>query len=312
MKQKRTNTTISLLSEYEDNLEFSPSFVNEDLILIDNIKLLGVPDAVYTNMNLIVLCTQGKAQLAVNGESYEVTANDVFICPPEMTLDSVLISPDFEYHALCITNRLLQIALHDYIKVWNQLVYIQKIRIIKTEEDDNEIRINSTQLLKVWLEREVNNDIEVKYRAEIIKGLVSTTLLGLCFRLHKQIDESVDTKQNVSLFNRFLELLQTTENKHQTVDYYASRLCISSKYLTIICKKNSGKTANEWIQEYKLSAIINYLRTTDWSIKEISNLLGFPNTSFFGKYVKDHLGCSPLEYRKKRKNGDKVNTLTIL
>ena len=312
MKQKRTNTTISLLSEYEDKLEFSPSFVNEDLILIDNIKLLGVPDAVYTNMNLIVLCTQGKAQLAVNGESYEVTANNVFICPPEMALDSVLISPDFEYHALCITNRLLQIALHDYIKVWNQLVYIQKIRIIKTEEDDNEIRINSTQLLKEWLEREVNNDIEVKYRAEIIKGLVSTTLLGLCFRLHKQIDESVDTKQNVSLFNRFLELLQTTENKHQTVDYYASRLCISSKYLTIICKKNSGKTANEWIQEYKLSAIINYLRTTDWSIKEISNLLGFPNTSFFGKYVKDHLGCSPLEYRKKRKNGDKVNTLTIL
>ena len=151
-------------------------------------------------MNLIVLCTQGKAQLAVNGESYEVTANNVFICPPEMALDSVLISPDFEYHALCITNRLLQIALHDYIKVWNQLVYIQKIRIIKTEEDDNEIRINSTQLLKVWLEREVNNDIEVKYRAEIIKGLVSTTLLGLCFRLHKQIDESVDTKQNVSLF----------------------------------------------------------------------------------------------------------------
>ena len=146
----------------------------------------------------------------------------------------------------------------NYIKVWNQIGFnIQKIRIIKTEEDDNEIRINSTQLLKVWLEREVNNDIEVKYRAEIIKGLVSTTLLGLCFRLHKQIDESVDTKQNVSLFNRFLELLQTTENKHQTVDYYASRLCISSKYLTIICKKNSGKTANEWIQEYKLSAIIN-------------------------------------------------------
>ena len=138
--------------------------------------------------------------MAVNGESYEVTANNVFICPPEMALDSVLISPGFEYHALCITNRLLQIALHDYIKVWNQLVYIQKIRIIKTEEDDNEIRINSTQLLKVWLEREVNNDIEVKYRAEIIKGLVSTTLLGLCFRLHKQIDESVDTKQNVSLF----------------------------------------------------------------------------------------------------------------
>lgn len=300
MKQKRANTTAFLLSQYEGNLELTPDFVDEDLILIDNIKLLGVPDAVYMNMNLLVLCTKGKAQFAVNGESYEITANDAFVCPPEMTLDSVLISPDFEYQALCITNRLLQIALRDYINVWNQLVYIQKMRVIKMEERDNGIRINSTLLLKAWIEREVHNDVEAKYRAEIIKGLISTMLLGMCYCLHRQIDENVESKQNVSLFNRFLELLQTTEAKHQTVEYYASKLCISAKYLTIISKKNSGKTANEWIQEYKLSAITNYLRTTDWGIKEISNLLGFPNTSFFGKYVKDHLGCSPLEYRKKQ------------
>lgn len=212
----------------------------------------------------------------------------------------MLISPDFEYQALCITNRLLQIALRDYINVWNQLVYIQKMRVIKMEERDNGIRVNSTLLLKAWIEREVHNDIEAKYRAEIIKELISTMLLGMCYCLHRQIDKNVESKQNLSLFNRFLELLQTTEAKHQTVEYYASKLCISAKYLTIISKKNSGKTANEWIQEYKLSAITNYLRTTDWSIKEISNLMGFPNTSFFGKYVKDHLGCNPLEYRKRQ------------
>ena len=25
--------------------------------------------------------------------------------------------------------------------------------------------------------------------------------------------------------------------------------------------------------------------------------LGFPNTSFFGKFTKEHLGCSPMQYR---------------
>jgi AraC-like DNA-binding protein len=41
------------------------------------------------------------------------------------------------------------------------------------------------------------------------------------------------------------------------------------------------------------------------SIKEISNYLEFPNLSFFGKYVKAHLGCSPTEFRKKKsKQGD--------
>ena len=96
-----------------------------------------------------------------------------------------------------------------------------------------------------------------------------------------------------------VQSLPRTPAKHRTVEYYAAMLNISSKYLTVICKKNSGKTANQWIQEYTLSAITKCLRTTEMSVKEISFLLGFPNTSFFGKYVKDHLGCSPLEYRRR-------------
>ena len=123
--------------------------------------------------------------------------------------------------------------------------------------------------------------------------------IGRCV-LRKHSEENVITpKQNVSLFNRFLELLQAVDAKHRTVEYYAAMLNISSKYLTVICKKNSGKTANQWIQEYTLSAITNCLRTTEMSVKEISFLLGFGNTSFFGKYVKAHLGCSPLEYRRR-------------
>lgn len=292
----------NLLTEYEGHLEFNPNYADDDLIIIDNIKVLGVPDALYTNMNLILLCLKGKAQMFVDGEGFEISNNDIFICPPEVSLESVLISPDFEYQALCVSNRLLQLSLNDNINIWNQLVYIQKTRVIKVEDNDDGIREKSSLLLKTWVEREIKDEFEKKYRLEIIKSLIHTMLLGLCFCLYRQMEYTADSKQNLSLFNRFLELLQTTEAKHQPVEYYASKLCISAKYLTIISKKNSGKTANEWIQEYKLSAITKYLRTTDWSIKEISNLLGFPNTSFFGKYVKDHLGCSPLEYRRRQGN----------
>ena len=28
-----------------------------------------------------------------------------------------------------------------------------------------------------------------------------------------------------------------------------------------------------------------------------ATLNGFPNTSFFGKFTKEHLGCSPMQYR---------------
>ena len=102
---------------------------------------------------------------------------------------------------------------------------------------------------------------------------------------------------NESHFQRFLDLLHANDVKRHTVEAYASELCISPKYLTAVCKKNSGKTANEWITEQVLEDIRYYLRQTNLSIKQICDKLAFPNPSFFGKYVKDHFGMTPLEFR---------------
>jgi AraC-like DNA-binding protein len=59
----------------------------------------------------------------------------------------------------------------------------------------------------------------------------------------------------------------------------------------------SDKSPLQWIVEYEMEEIRSYLKNTDLSCKEISDLMGFPNSSFFGRYVKDHTGMTPLEYR---------------
>lgn len=72
---------------------------------------------------------------------------------------------------------------------------------------------------------------------------------------------------NNNHFQRFLDLLHSVEIKHHTVEWYANELCISPKYLSALCKKHSGKTANEWITEHVLEDIRYYLKQTDYSIK---------------------------------------------
>ena len=118
----------------------------------------------------------------------------------------------------------------------------------------------------------------------------------------KQLLPATDRTQEVNTanahFQRFLDLLHAEHNKHRTVESYASELCISPKYLSVICKKHSGKTANEWITEHVMEDIRYYLKQTDYSIKQICNQLGFPNTSFFGRYVKEHFGVTPTQLRK--------------
>ena len=301
MVQNQTTDKRTLQEMQEDILESSPDYIDDDLIVIDNVKLLAAPDIAYTNMNVLAYCSKGKSSISVDGETINIHSNQIFVCPPEVSLDNVLISPDFEYNAVGISNRMLQAVLRDRISLWNQFTYIKKLRVIEMKESDIVFYEKTCDLLKLCLGYRCEDADDAKYRAEVLRGIISAVLIGFCNTLRKHTDvEPESLKQKVSLFSRFMELLQTTEAKHNTVDYYASKLCISAKYLTMVCKKNSGKTANAWIQEYTISAITNYLRTTDLSVEEISNRLGFPNSSFFGKYVRDHLGCSPLEYRQKQ------------
>lgn len=56
--------------------------------------------------------------------------------------------------------------------------------------------------------------------------------------------------------------------------------------------------ASEVINRCIIDDVRLLLHNPDKSVKEISNELGFPNLSFFGKCVKRMLGMSPKAYRK--------------
>ena len=99
------------------------------------------------------------------------------------------------------------------------------------------------------------------------------------------------------LYERFMDLLFVYRGKRRSVAFYASRLCITPKYLCSIVKKASGKTPTEWINETTIREIEYRLCHTQSSIKEIVYALEFPNLSIFGKFFKAHKGVSPKAYR---------------
>ena len=76
------------------------------------------------------------------------------------------------------------------------------------------------------------------------------------------------------------------------------QLCISPKYLSLVVKQISGRTALEWIENYVTMELRVALKNSTKSIKEIAEDMNFPNQSFLGKYFKEHVGMTPSEYRK--------------
>lgn len=101
-----------------------------------------------------------------------------------------------------------------------------------------------------------------------------------------------------ALYARFMDLLFVYHGLERSVTFYASKMCISSKYLTTVVKAVSCKTPAEWIREKTIREIEHMLCYTQISIKEIAYRLNFPNLSFFGKYFKAQKGMSPKRYRE--------------
>ena len=82
----------------------------------------------------------------------------------------------------------------------------------------------------------------------------------------------------------FHQLLKQHIQEHFTVRDYASLLTLTPKQLTRIVLCASGKSAREWIEESTIREIRNMLEHTQFTIKEISNKLNFPNTAFFSRF----------------------------
>ena len=86
--------------------------------------------------------------------------------------------------------------------------------------------------------------------------------------------------------------------KERGVRFYAEQLCISPKYLSSVIKNLSGFTVQQLVFQAIIKQAIFYINNSDKSIKQISDLLHFPNASAFGTFFKKQTGVSPRHYKE--------------
>ena len=290
---KVEDITLRQLAESQD---VSVGYSDDDIVIIDNVKTLVEPTMAHLKMNLLVICMAGKAQGTVNGQLCVMERGNVFICPPNVTFSDFMMSTDFEFKAMFFTSHILQTFLREKISIWNEVMYVHRKHIVTMSDHDAAYFSHFYDLLRVC----INDDVQVPFHTEVIQSLLRAAFVALCGRMKQMLADRPDQpqmRQAGNLFQRFLFLLEKAPVKHRSVESFAAELCITPKYLSAVCKKQSGKTANEWITQQVLGDIRYYLKHTDLSIKQICVRLGFPNPSFFGKYVKEHFGMTPTQLR---------------
>lgn len=285
------------LQTLADNESVNIGYSDSDVVIVDSIQQFAQITAAHVSMSAVVICTSGKVQGLMNGQQIELHQNQVALIPSNVMITDLMISPDFNLRGMFFTDQILQSFLHGKMSVWNEVMYVRRLHILTLDEDETLFYTHFYDMLHLCYERGKDNP----FHTEIIQSLLRSAMLGLCGSMKQMITDTAlptEGKTDGNHFQRFLNLLNQSNGKRRTVEWYASELCLSPKYLSVICKKHSGKTANEWITEHVLEEIRYYLRHTDLSIKQVSDRLGFPNQSFFGKYVREHFGITPGQFRQ--------------
>lgn len=261
-------------------------------------ELGSVPiENVHSEAFICILCLEGKATAVIEGKEYHIEKGDMVFSHPNQFIQSALVSCDFKCRGLLMSPTYFESIFMLGGNMWEASYLLRNQPLFHIDEKLAKMFLFNYEILKCKL-----GTVELPHHNQIVKLLLQSMIYEfydfISPMLNHQLTDRNYSSANV-IFKHFMSIASAEAPRRRDVAYYADKLCITPKYLSAICKKQTGKTASDIINKMTVRYISQMLRSSDKSIKEIASETGFDNLSFFGKYVKRELSMSPREYRAK-------------
>lgn len=168
---------------------------------------------------------------------------------------------------------------------------------IKTEflQDNGDVYTMINQLLK-----EVYTS-DRKYNDMIFEPLIKTVLLYVYF-LHLNRDgipREKENEKNIQISGTVFNIVKYIDATATTIEHIADvakEFNYSPSYISRIFKEKMGTTLREYVNEKKVEASFELLRSNKFSVSEIADMLHFDSYRSFYKKFKNVVGIPPTQY----------------
>lgn len=273
------------------------SFLDEDVMVVNNSDIYHIPQPSYPvrMKNFVVaFCISGTARITIDTISYDISANNVLFLPPECVMN-INEMDDPKATFLVFTQPYGKEAISAQCSaIWSSLERMMRTIKHQVSEEEGLMILSYIKRLSDYC-----NDTGNRYRKEIVKLQIVSFLHDLCNACVKEDARETYLNREMQIFHNFFQLASQNFKKEHSVAFYADKLCITPKYLSMAVKQAVDKTPSETIQGFLIQEAKVLLKNTNMTIKQISNELNFQNPSFFCRYFRKYVGVSPLEYRTK-------------
>ena len=271
---------------------------DNDIVLFNHFDVITLERLPWKlSRPLFAMCLQGSATVKVNLHEYRICGNELVTLMPDAIIHGYSFSDDFSGVMVLLSNSVAEELLPDITSVLPILMDFRQSPVIKLMPDEAKSLYEFYKFIWDKIPR-VHGD----YGKSELNGLLLSIfyeVLSVCKERYTY--GKFKRTRNEETFYKFYSLIEKEYCRERSVVYFADRLCISPKHLSMVVKKVSGRTASDWIDDYVILQAKQLLRSSSLTIQEVSRELNFSNQSFFGKYFKKHVGMSPSEYRAKGK-----------
>jgi AraC-like DNA-binding protein len=221
----------------------------------------------------------------------------VFIAPGQIFSVEQLEEFKPEGHALVFHPDLIRgTSLGQHIKNYSFFSY-DVHEALHLSEKELEVVLECFKKIEFELQQSVD-----KHSKHLIVSNIEL-FLSYCVRFY---DRQFITRDNINsdilakfetLLNSYFESEYPQKIGIPTVAYIADQLHLSANYFGDLIKKETGKTALEYIQLAIIDAAKEKIFVPGKSVSEIAYELGFKHPQHFSRFFKQHVGYTPNEYR---------------
>ncbi len=249
------------------------------------------------------ICLNGNVTFFLDDTKYEMKKNNIVVYFPYsilkiidasedlygimMSVDVNVVQPlltritDVDSILYIRQNPLTDLSEHDLTSIKNYIELYQKhLELSKLYADNNQRRFWQLNNLQI-------ENVKLNLVLQIIMAYADAD---------NGLKNSVDRRDDI--VRKFLNDLKDHYLSQHEVSFYSNRQYISMRYFSSVVKQRTGQTPSQWITSILIKEAKKFITESNLTVKEIAEVMCFPNQSYFGKWFKTHVGMGPLEFKK--------------
>lgn len=251
------------------------------------------------------LCLRGEVEVTLDDSVYTLREHDLCIYFPSSVLevrrrsddlDGLLLSIDINAAQPVLVkvsdiDRLLDIRQHPVTHLSDtHVAHIRQYIALYLHHQSLAQQLAETNRRSHW---QLNN-----LQCEEIRNCLLLQIIIAYMRDDTVASNGLNRQEEI--VRRFFTALRQHGREEHEVGYYAAQQCLSMRHFSTVVRERTGRTPRQWIVSALLTDARQLLTEADRTVKEVSDLLHFPNQSYFGKWFRTNAGMSPMEFKQQK------------